>query len=134
MRFKESLALDHMINERRNSLVREASELKLDKRAQALAVLIEARDKLDAIGAQTEPVDRRYHEKFVGTDEQGRKIRPRRRRALRRQHNVDDLQRRYESRIGDIDVTIPHSAEFGKTLRKELRRSTTVIPEDCKSC
>lgn len=123
MRFKESLALDRLINERRVSLSREGSELEIDKRAQALAVLIEARDKLDAIGEQAEPVYRRYRSKFVGTDEDGRRIKPRRRRDQRRRHNVDDLQRQYyEHPVITVNAPQVSAREIAQTIRREIRR------------
>ncbi|MHA1952148.1 MAG: hypothetical protein ACW987_20080 [Candidatus Thorarchaeota archaeon] len=127
MRFKESLKLDRLIDRRRESLARYEG-LELEKRAQALAVLIEARKQLDEIGRQKQPQYVQYHQRFTGTDENGRKIRPRKRRASRRQHNIDDLQRNYEQRLARIDViTEPLSgAELGRKLRKELRRSAKI--------
>lgn len=129
MRFKESLALDRMIDERRASLLIDRDKFEMEKRAQALAVLIEARDRLDEIGARQEPEYRRYHKRFTGTAEDGRKIRPRRRRDQRRQHNVDDLRRNYEQRVGDITVSVGDSKESATTgreiaaaIRRELRR------------
>lgn len=88
MRFKESIALDRLIDERRASLARDMDALEMEKRAQALAVLIEARQRLDEIGSRKEPSYVRSHVRFVGTDENGRKIRPRKSRHLRRRHEV----------------------------------------------
>ena len=85
MRFKESLALDHLIEQRRSSLASHDG-LELDKRAQALAILIEARQRLDDVADQREQPAVREHIRFTGTDETGRRIRPRRRRDLRQRH------------------------------------------------
>lgn len=89
MRFKESLKLDHLIDERRESLLRTyLDKMELDKRVLLLAVLMETRTRLDEIANMKSRDDVVFTTKFIGTDENGRKIRPRRNRNQRRRHLV----------------------------------------------
>lgn len=84
MRFKESMALDRMIDERRMSLSRsDLDQFEMEKRAMALTALIMARNELDRIANIQAPEYVRKHIKFSGTAEDGRRIKPRKRRDLR---------------------------------------------------
>ena len=126
MRFKESLALDYLIDERRASLLLKHNKLDIDKRAQALTVLIAARDELDRIANIQEPEYVRKHIKFSGTAEDGRRIKSRKRRDLRHL-NLQAVPA--VTNIGDIHVNVgrvPNAdftgREIAKALRTELRR------------
>ena len=84
MRFRESIQLDRMIDERHKSLDKPQTSLQLERRARALSVLIDARNKLDEISNEEEPVDVKEHITFTGTAADGRKIKRRRPRELRK--------------------------------------------------
>jgi hypothetical protein len=89
MRLRESIQLDDSITERRASLSRkDLDEFEMDTRILSLAVLIEARNKLDEIANRERPKDVVEHITFAGTDETGRKINPRRPRSLRQRHTL----------------------------------------------
>jgi hypothetical protein len=89
MRLRESIQLDDAIAERRASLSRNClDEFDMDTRILSLAVLIEARNKLDEIANRERPKDVVEHITFTGTDESGRKIRSRRPRSLRQRHTL----------------------------------------------
>ena len=115
MRFKESLALDHLIDERRASLLLKHNKLEIDKRAQALTVLIAARDELDRIANIQEPEYVREHIKFSGTAEDGRRIKSRKRRDLRRL-NLPPV-----TNVGDITVNVKSDVS-GRDIARQLKR------------
>lgn len=108
MRLRESIKLDSLIAERLASLVSEPTE----KKARALATLIDARNKLDEIANEKEPLDVKEHVWFTGTDSDGRKIRPRRSRGQRRRHNVTTKPSDCTGRV------------IAQAIRKEFRRDS----------
>lgn len=130
MRFKESMALDRMIDERRVSLSRsDLDQFEMEKRAMALTALIMARNELDRIAAIQAPEYVRKHIKFSGTAEDGRRIKSRKRRDLRHLH----LQAvPAVTNIGDIHVTVKSDTEvsgrsIARQLRKEFRKGNSSL-------
>ncbi len=114
------MALDRMIDERRKSLSRtDLDQFEMEKRAMALTALIMARNELDRIANIQAPEYVRQHIKFSGTADDGRRIRPRKRRDLRH------LNLQAVVNVGDTRAAADAGKGIAEAIRRELRRGTT---------
>jgi len=116
------MALDRMIDGRRMSLLRNIDQFEMERRALALVALIAARDELDRIANIQAPEYVRKHIKFSGTAEDGRRIKPRKRRDLRHM-NLQAMPA--VTNMGDIHVNVavkPNAEGIAEQLKRELRK------------